>query len=282
MHIERFTDPREFQTRVWPVLLRHEAENNLMLGIVGRLAASETGSQRPDAASPVLGLVEESGEPVAAVMMTPPHRLVLTRCDQRVVTLLADWLRAQEIPVPGVLGPSETAGSFAETWKPTGAGATHVLSMSMRIYQLDSVQRVPGPEGLMEEATLSEADVLLPWSVSFHEAVRESISDVGGALRRRIAQGEIFLWKKRLPLSMAACSGPTPHGIRINHVYTPPEYRGRGYATALVASLSQRMLDTGRRFCFLFTDLSNPTSNSIYQKIGYRPVCDVDAYDFQQ
>ena len=74
----------------------------------------------------------------------------------------------------------------------------------------------------------------------------------------------------------------TPRGVRVNMVYTPPELRRRGYASACVAALSQRMLDSGKKFCFLYTDLSNPTSNKIYQEIGYRPVFDVDEYKFEQ
>ena len=68
--------------------------------------------------------------------------------------------------------------------------------------------------------------------------------------------------------------GPTPNGIRIGPVYTPPELRGRGYASALTAQVSQLQLDRGRRFCFLYTDLANPTSNAIYMRIGYERVCD--------
>ena len=79
-------------------------------------------------------------------------------------------------------------------------------------------------------------------------------------------------------MSLAVSKGPTPNGIRIGPVYTPPEQRGHGYASACTATLSQMMLDSGYRYCFLFTDLSNPTSNSIYQKIGYRPVIDIDRY----
>jgi predicted GNAT family acetyltransferase len=73
---------------------------------------------------------------------------------------------------------------------------------------------------------------------------------------------------------MVGVAGPTPNGIRINAVYTPPEFRRRGYASACVAEVSQRMLDSGRKFCFLFTDLANPTSNKIYKAIGYRHVAD--------
>ena len=91
----------------------------------------------------------------------------------------------------------------------------------------------------------------------------------------------MFIWEDGgQPVCIAGFSGPTPHGIRIVSVYTPPELRGRGYASACTAALSQHLLDQGREFCFLFTDLSNPTSNHIYQEIGYRPVGDVDEYAF--
>ena len=68
--------------------------------------------------------------------------------------------------------------------------------------------------------------------------------------------------------------------MRVNAVYTPPGLRGRGYASACVAALSQKLLDEGRRYCFLFTDLANPTSNRIYQAVGYEAVVDVDEYKF--
>ena len=69
-------------------------------------------------------------------------------------------------------------------------------------------------------------------------------------------------------------NGPTPNGIRVGYVYTPPGQRGRGYASALVAHVSQAQLDAGKRLCFLYTDMTNPTSNYIYQKLGYRRVAE--------
>ena len=79
-------------------------------------------------------------------------------------------------------------------------------------------------------------------------------------------------------MSLTGVGGLTPHGIRVGPVYTPPELRGRGYASNLVAAASQAALDDGRRALFLFTDLANPTSNRIYQAIGYEPVRDVDEW----
>ena len=90
----------------------------------------------------------------------------------------------------------------------------------------------------------------------------------------------MFLWDDGGPVAQAAINGTTPRGVRIGTVYTPPEKRRGGYATALVGALSQRSLDEGRSFCFLFTDLANPVSNSIYPKVGYRPVADFEEIDF--
>ena len=90
-----------------------------------------------------------------------------------------------------------------------------------------------------------------------------------------------YLWEHDgRPVSMAGVTGPTPHGIRVGPVYTPPAERGRGFGSALTAAASQAQLDDGRRFVFLFTDLDNPTSNKIYQAIGYEPVIDIDQWSF--
>ena len=90
-----------------------------------------------------------------------------------------------------------------------------------------------------------------------------------------------YLWIDRgRPVSLTGAGGLTPNGIRVGPVYTPREDRGRGYASNLVARVSQELLDSGRTFVFLFTDLSNPTSNKIYQAIGYEPVSDVDEWEF--
>jgi predicted GNAT family acetyltransferase len=79
---------------------------------------------------------------------------------------------------------------------------------------------------------------------------------------------------------MAGFSRPTKTGVSVSSVYTPPAFRKRGYASALVASLSALALENGKKFCTLYTDLSNPTSNSIYQKIGYDVVADVVDVNF--
>ena len=130
-----------------------------------------------------------------------------------------------------------------------------------------------------------DRDLIAEWFVAFHdEATPESPApDAGDMADRLVSQvGRTgYVWEDRGEVvSLVGAGGATPNGIRIGPVYTPPDRRGHGYASALTAGASQDQLDRGRRFVFLFTDLANPTSNKIYQAIGYEPVCDVDAYLF--
>jgi predicted GNAT family acetyltransferase len=141
----------------------------------------------------------------------------------------------------------------------------------------------------MRQVNGKDAPLVLEWYANFHrDAMREEPEPEmvkNGAAR--FFQGDprhrgLMLWEvEGKPVSMAGYVGPTTNGIRIGVVYTPPEKRNKGYASACTAELSQYLLDRGFRFCFLLTDLLNPTSNHIYQQIGYEPVCDVDRFDFK-
>jgi predicted GNAT family acetyltransferase len=151
------------------------------------------------------------------------------------------------------------------------------------VYELRQVTPPPNPPpGFLRAATPADAGLLTRWHYAFQ------LEAMGGGdqersktmIERRIPEGDLFIWDDNGPVSTAIRTRPTPHGYTVSFVYTPPELRGRGYASACVAALSQQLLDSGKQFCTLFTDLSNPTSNSIYQKVGYRPVCDFTEYSF--
>jgi predicted GNAT family acetyltransferase len=161
--------------------------------------------------------------------------------------------------------------------------------LSERIYRVDaSTLSVPkGVTGAMRAATVADREQLIAWWILF---VDEALSDrpeeragaeraVDARLHSKTSGIALFVVDDK-PVSLAGFAGPTPHGIRIGPVYTPKALRGHGYASALTASLSKQLLDEGRKFCFLFTDLSNPTSNKIYTNIGYREVADVDQISF--
>jgi len=142
----------------------------------------------------------------------------------------------------------------------------------------------PAP-GHCREVDERDRSLLTAWCSAFHaEALPHTPPPDPAAaadLMLRRAGRVAYLWEDAGEVvALAGAGGPTPRGVRIGPVYTPPDRRGRGYASNLVAEVSQRQLAAGRSFCFLFTDLANPTSNHIYQSIGYMPVIDVDQYQF--
>jgi GNAT superfamily N-acetyltransferase len=233
---------------------------------------------------PYFAVVRHGVTVVAAALMTPPHNLVLARIQaSAALELIADDVRAFS-PPRGVLGAKDDSLTFARIWRER-TRQPYRLGMAERIYELD---RVIPPHGIvpgrLREATEADRGLLIDW---FHAFSRETMHDDDRAgsersvdLRLRSAATIDFFWEDRQPVSFTGVFRGTPNGARVGPVYTPPEHRGHGYASACVAAASQRMLDEGCRFCFLFTDLSNPTSNHIYQEIGYRPVVDVDEYRF--
>ncbi|HEY8426690.1 MAG TPA: GNAT family N-acetyltransferase [Limnochordales bacterium] len=283
MRLVRPHSASEFLQLVEPFLVQHEAEHNLMLGIAIGLVRDPGRFEHP----PYLAAVEEAGRVVAAAVMTPPHNLALSRVEaSRALELIAEDLHATGWIVPGVVGPKDVSRQFAELWQ-ARTGAPFHLSMALRIYALERVRPPAGVAGRLRRATDNDRALLLEWVAAFM-AEAEHAPDPARAQRvvdihLHPDRRSLFVWEDGQPprpVSMAAFSRPTPNGVSVSLVYTPPELRRRGYASACVAALSQWLLDSGRRYCFLYTDLSNPTSNHIYQAIGYEPVCDADEYKF--
>jgi uncharacterized protein len=228
--------------------------------------------------------VHEGARVVAAALRTPPHNLVLSQLDEPrwVAALASDVLAGDDLP--GVLGPVGAARTLAERWSER-TGRAAVCTRQERIFRLDRVTPPRPAPGRYREAEERDRARLVAWLEAFTaEAIPGGpVSDVDQHADRylRRAGRVAYLWEDAQEVvALAGIGGLTPHGIRIGPVYTPPHLRGRGYASNLVAAVSQLQLDTGRSFCFLFTDLANPTSNAIYQAIGYVPVTDVDEYQF--
>lgn len=135
----------------------------------------------------------------------------------------------------------------------------------------------------MRKAGLADAATAVAFSQAFWDEVMgdDPGRPTAEAIERKLAAGEIYLWEDGgAPVCLAAKSRPMPHGVTLGPVYTPPALRGRGYAANYTAAVSRLMLDAGWAYCALFTDLDYPASNRVYQKIGYRPVCDYADFNF--
>ncbi|MGH7923489.1 MAG: GNAT family N-acetyltransferase [Candidatus Binatus sp.] len=274
-----FSDVGPFLERVQPFLVKREAEHCLILGLLDGLRAGD----RWGPATPLMAAVEERDEVTAVVLMTPPHNLILSWIgDDSTIDAIAGALHAAGVAIPGVNSSVEIARKFAQKWSELSGRSFH-LQMAQRIYQLSQVTKAARAAGRLREPNESDDVLLRKWRAAFSiEAERMDPEEATTNATLQLPKSRhLVLWElDGAPVSMAGFSGRTPHGIRVAWVYTPPENRGKGFAGACVAALSQKLLDEGRRFCFLYTDLGNRTSNHIYQTIGYEPVTDATVYSF--
>jgi predicted GNAT family acetyltransferase len=283
LRLERPSDVSQFEVRAGAFLRAREAENNLVLGLITGLKGGRTfGPLRP-----YFAVVRNGEAVVAAAMRTPPHNLILTAgSDPDGLPLIVDDAFGAMPDTPGLSGPKELAARAVTLW--TGrTGATARVVMAQRIYQLTRVIAPRPAPGGARIARESDRATIVPWFRAFvaealpagnHPA---SLQDAEDTATHWIGGGGLWVWIDDGLVAMAGASGRTPNGIRVGAVFTPPDKRRRGYASSLVAALSQAQLEAGQRFCFLYTDLANPTSNQIYRSIGYEPVCDVDEYRFE-
>lgn len=259
-------------------LARDEVVNGLILGVALRVKHDPARIEH----TPFLATVQEGGALVAAGVMTPPYGvLVYAAADEprAALRLIAETLVVERWPLPTVNGVAAVSHAFAEVWQ-TLTGGTVTPLMALRVFELRTVTPPLLPPGHFRPATAADTDLVLTWYDAFHvEAVPNEAAPRLTHVERAIAEGSVYLWEDGgRPVSLAAKGRRTAHGTSVGPVYTPPALRGRGYASACVAALSQQILDKGKHFCTLFTDLANPTSNHIYQQIGYRPVCDFAEY----
>jgi len=226
--------------------------------------------------------VEDEGAITGAALMSPPRQLLITAMPDDAVIELADYMLSVSAPVPGFVGIASKAELFANHW--TGrTGQTCRVRRTDQLYACTAVLPLTNSPGRLRLATTDDHALLSEWCVRFclDAGIEDEITFFKARLPHKIADGSLFVWETDTVVSMAAFEREQPRGVAISWVFTPSHLRGRGYATSCVAALTQRMFDTGKKFCCLYADLANSTSNSIYQKIGYRTVCDVDHRVFE-
>ena len=290
-HFRRYPNATPFLEKMRTQLESHEVRNGLMLGLALRV---EKNPIYYGEASPYFATAENADDVVVAALITPPHGVVLSSpreyCHPETVAYaeitpalqaIAENLHTEKWAVPTVHGPSVVATRFAELWCEL-TDSTYDVDSEQRAFELRKVINPRYSTGHLRQATAADYDLAIAWFRAFgQEALpAEEGSDdkheerLHKSVKQKLADEQLFFWEDPEPVCTVGLSRPTTRGISIGPVYTPPEQRGHGYATSAVAQLSQQMIDAGKEFCTLFTDLANPTSNSIYQKIGYRAVGD--------
>ncbi|MFC3978531.1 MULTISPECIES: GNAT family N-acetyltransferase [Streptosporangium] len=261
------SDPEVYAGAAEQWLLREPVRNTIQLTM---LRALREGLWSED---PLMGwAADPGGEIVAAALHAPPQLLMLADMPAETVRELATALIEAERPVLGVRGGVALAEVFAAAW-----WRPERTRRSERLYRLDTLTPPPvHPRGAPRTAGTQDLELLVAWGQAFQrEAGGHSSGGLAAVLAGRVGRREILLWEvEGRPVAYAGASVPIGGVSRVGPVYTPPGERGRGYGTAVSHAVTARAREWGAAEVLLFTDLSNPVSNSIYRTIGYRPVAD--------
>lgn len=274
-------DPIKFHERVEALLLDKEAENNLPLGILERLKKSH-GKEACHLIS-----FQENGKPVFMSMRTPPHLWIipsLNHWEPAHIRAFVQYLVKEEQDVPGVLGERNAVEFFLKEWmRHTGQEAE--LQMEQGIFRLNQLKTIQKQKGQLIEADASYQSLVENWLEQYGKETGEN--HVAGRAKELaeslIEDQRLHLWiVDGTAVSMASRARTTKNGATINAVFTPDQYKRKGYASQAVWHLTDKLLHSGYSFCSLYTDLANSTSNSIYKKIGYEKIGDSIVYHFTE
>ncbi len=273
MKVYRSSNASDFLKRTESWLLQSEPENNRILGIARRFCDEPA---EPDF---YWAAISQGPKVAGAAFRTPPYPLALSNLPLEAVPVLVEDVVDMYSSLPGVSGPKEVARCFARLWVDRLGGSSRV-EMRQRIYALTALNELTqAPDGALRRMEPSDAELILEWMEAF---VCETaiIGPAERFARPHLQRRNFYLWDDNGSRSVAAVVRDSPNGACISAVFTPPAYRQKGYATATVSALSARLLSSGKKFCCLYTDLANPVSNSIYGKVGYRPVRDEAIFVF--
>ena len=225
--------------------------------------------------------VATDGDAVVGVVFQSPlnFRAIVTPMKPEVVPPLVDAISDAKVRLPGVTGDVTTAAHFAGQWAERQKAAV-VPFMGQRIYEVNEVEAPTAVSGHFRKAVIEDRERLIDWVCRFYAVTGVQHRSSESIVESRLPAGQLWLWDDRGAVSMASRTVPVEGVVRVQLVYTPPENRGKGYASACVASLSKQIRNEGYR-CILYTDLGNPISNAIYRRIGYRAVVEGIQYRFE-
>jgi uncharacterized protein len=218
---------------------------------------------------------------VAGVVFQSPltYPAVVSPMGRRLTEAMVDAIVDGGMALPGVNAEADTAALFAGHWAERRKSPA-IPVQGLRLYELVELGDVKLANGRLRQATASDRELASQWIRAFQSEAEDGGVDPAVLADRWIDARQLWFWEEDgQPLVMSAARGPVEGVFRVGPVYTPPDFRGRGYGTACVYELSRWILEQGGRPC-LYTDLGNPTSNSIYRRIGYRAIAEWVRYRF--
>jgi uncharacterized protein len=265
-------DPAVVLKRADAFLASRAVEHNLILSLLhARVAHAERGRY----------WIALDGEKAVGVVIQSPleYPAVLTPMEPEAVSAIVDAIAKAGVKLPGVNGDAATAAGFAGQWSERCKSAATPFQ-GLRLYEFLEAAEVPSVEGQLRQAGPEDRALMILWTRAFQDEIGEHADDTELRVDRGLAAGHIWVWDHQgETMSMAVGREPTQGVVRIAGVYTPPRRRNRGCAAACVHALSLHLRSSGYR-CILYTDLANPTSNSIYRRIGYKAILEGLRYKF--
>jgi predicted GNAT family acetyltransferase len=264
------SDVEEYAERTWDLLTASPAEHTISLTVLETVRRGRRWSDEPM----LFGWFEDGAEVRGAVFRTPPFHLLLGVVPEDAAAELVATLRAAGVSVPGVNGRDTDVERFTQAWT-AATGARGETRVRLQLYELGTLRPPdPPPAGRARAADAGDLEVAIRWYTAFQAETPSPATDVATLVRERMDDRRLWLWEDELgaPVSLAARTPAVSGVARVAPVYTPPEQRRRGYGTAITAACTADALERGTERVVLFTDLSNPTSNAIYQRIGYLPI----------
>jgi predicted GNAT family acetyltransferase len=276
----RVASATEFQALVSELLRADEARHTVMLGVLDALV--RTPERYPES---YLWVSERGGLAEAAALRTPPfHAVVAQPRSHEALEALVEAVLRDSPDLPGCNGARPEADDFAAAWvrRAGGSAREHMRLCLHRLEDLNDVRQAPGQ---VREAAAADRDLLISWMQAFADetGVQGGAEELARGIdaQLRLPLGLVVWEDGGRAVSLAGSRSTSPGVARVGPVYTPPDLRARGYATRLTWELTRALLERGEHTIVLFTDQANPTSNSIYRRIGYRPVCEAVELDFE-
>ncbi|MEK3996984.1 GNAT family N-acetyltransferase [Psychrobacillus sp. FSL K6-2365] len=274
MNFQRYENVDAFAKIVTPFLEENEDKFSLLLGVLKGIKAGAY-------ENPYMATIEENGKLLAIFQMTPPHPLNIIFVDENQISTCIDLciseLTKHAVPVESIISVKEWAVLFGQKWQEKTDG-NFSLMMDQGLYRLDQVEEsLEMSPGKWRYAAISDAQLIEKWYSQFEQDTGLSVTapkEIKKRVKNMLDGKEVFFWEDQGEVvSMMKKSRPTTNGITVSLVFTPAEKRKKGYGRTLVATVSRELLKEFE-FCVLYTDMLNPTSNKIYQEIGYQKLVD--------
>ena len=282
MEIENPENAEIFLRKTQNIFEMDEVKGNLIYGLVNNLLKNKNYYGNDD---PFFSIAYDKNEIKFIGLLTLPHKINIFQngfYDDISMDIFVDNIFEHYKSMPGVSGEKNIAEIFTKKWLKR-SNCKILMEKSLKCYKLETINEYYIPIGIFRKAEIKDKNIIKEYTIDFNEEIGEPVIDdenLDDNITENINNGSYYVWENDVIVSIAKKARPTKNGMAVHTVYTPKKYRRKGYGTSIVAELSKNIINSGKTFCTLFTDSENSISNSIYQKVGYKIICENVSYKF--